>query len=165
MTTDEQLRQILNKPAAKATLHWAKVMEVDENNGTMDVMGVADELEYYDVSLGCGSVILVPEKESMCVIAVIEGVDTECVLISAERVKRILVKAETEIAFNGGNLGGMVKVQELTDFINKIITMFNMHTHTVAGVQPGAGTAFVPKPVIQMEKLVRETIENKLIKQ
>lgn len=165
MTTDEQLRQILNKPAAKATLHWAKVMEVDENNGIMDVMGVADELEYYDVSLGCGSVILVPEKGSMCVIAVIEGVDTECVLISAERVKRILVKAETEIAFNGGSLGGMVKVQELTDFINKIVTMFNMHTHTVAGVQPGAGTAFVPKPVIQMEKLVRDKIENKLIKQ
>lgn len=166
MTTDEQLRNLIGRGTpARATLHWAEVIHVDEDNCTMDVKGISDELEYYDVSLGCGSVILIPETGSLCIIAVVEGVDTECLLISAEKVERIKVKASTEIVFNGGKLGGLVKVQELTDVINGVIDKFNTHTHNIVGVMPGSGTVTAPPPSAKINELERSLIENKSILQ
>ena len=159
MTTDDQLRNIINRRTpTNATLHWVEVMEVNEETGTMDVKGIADDLEYYDVSLGCGSVVLIPEKGSLCVIAVLEGVDTECLLISADKVERIKVKASTEIVFNDGNLGGLVKVQELTDVLNDIVMGFNMHTHPIVG-----SISFPPSKFLNV--VGRDKLENKKILQ
>lgn len=159
MTTDEQLRNIINRrTTVNVTLHWAHVLEVDEGNGTMDVKGVADDLEYYDVSLGCGSVVLIPEKGSLCVIASLEGVDTECLLISAEKVKRIQVKSTTEIVFNEGQVGGLVKVQELTDVLNDIVSSFNLHTHPIVGNATST-------PIKTIETVERGKLENKKILQ
>lgn len=159
MTTDDQLRNIINRrTTVNATLHWVKVLEVDEGKGTMDVNGIEDDLEYYDVSLGCGSVVLIPEKGSLCVIAALEGVDTECLLISAEKVERVKVKASTEIVFNDGQLGGLVKVQELTEVLNNIVMAYNMHTHTVIG------NASL-QPAKSLDLVNREKLENKDIKQ
>lgn len=41
------------------------------------------------------------------------------------------------IVFNAGSLGGLVKVNELTDKINALIDAFNNHTHTImsGGIQ------------------------------
>ncbi len=159
MTTDEQLRNLMSRNSTmKATLHWVEVLHVDEDNGTMDVKGVSDNLEYYDVSLGCGSVVLVPEKGSLCTIAILEGVDTECLLISAERVERIKVKASTEIVFNEGKLGGLVKVQELTDVLNSIVSTFNLHNHPVIG-----NTTLMPS--VSLQTVNRDKLENKKILQ
>ena len=159
MTTDDQLREIINRRNnVTATLRWVKVLNVDEKNGTMDVKGVSDDLEYYDVSLGCGSVVMMPEKDSLCVIAVLEGVDTECLLISAEKVERIKVKTSTEIVFNEGKLGGLVKVQDLTEVLNNIVMAYNLHTHKVIG------NASLP-PAKSLDLVNREKIENKNIKQ
>lgn len=159
MTTDDQLREIINRRNnVTATLRWVKVLNVDEKNGTMDVKGVSDDLEYYDVSLGCGSVVMMPEKDSLCVIAVLEGVDTECLLISAEKVERVKVKTSTEIVFNEGKLGGLVKVQDLTEVLNNIVMAYNLHTHTVIG------NASLP-PAKSLDLVNREKIENKNIKQ
>ena len=166
MTTDEQLRNIFDrKKSVNATLHWVKVLHVDAPNGTMDVKGISDDLEYYDVSLGCGSVVLIPENGSICVIAVLEGVDTECMLISAEKVERIKVKASTEIVFNEGKLGGLVKVQELTDVINGVIDKFNTHTRNIVGVKTGSGAVTAPPPTGTIKSLERSLIENKSILQ
>ena len=166
MTTDEQLRKIINRRTpTNATLHWVEVMEVNEETGTMDVKGIADDLEYYDVSLGCGSVVLVPEKGSLCTIAILEGVDTECLLISAERVERVKVKASAEIVFNEGKLGGLVKVQELTDVINGVIDKFNSHTHNIVGVKTGSSAVTAPPPTGTIKSLERSLIENKSILQ
>ena len=159
MTTDDQLREIINRRNnVTATLRWVKVLNVDEKNGTMDVKGVSDDLEYSDVSLGCGSVVMMPEKDSLCVIAVLEGVDTECLLISAEKVERVKVKTSTEIVFIEGKLGGLVKVQDLTEVLNNIVMAYNLHTHTVIG------NASLP-PAKSLDLVNREKIENKNIKQ
>jgi|GEM_PF-459578 hypothetical protein len=36
-----------------------------------------------------------------------------------------------EMLFNGGDLGGLIKIQELTDKINALIDTFNNHTHDI----------------------------------
>ena len=166
MNADEQLREIFSRRGnLRASLHWAEVLSVNEDNGTMDVKGISDDLEYYDVSLGCGSCILVPAKGSMCVIAVLEGVDTECMLISAEKIERLKVNASSEIVLNGGEMGGLVKVKELTETLNKMIDTFNSHTHTVAGVMPGSGAVTAPAPMTSMDKVEQNNLENKRILQ
>lgn len=159
MTTDDQLREIINRRnKVTASLHWVIVLNVDEKNGTMDVKGVSDDLEYYDVSLGCGSVVMIPEKGSLCVIAILEGVDTETLLISADKVERIKVNASTEIVFNEGKMGGLVKVQELTEVLNSIVMAYNFHTHSIIG------NISLP-PAEMMDMIVREKLENKKILQ
>lgn len=159
MTTDDQLREIINRRNnVTATLRWVIVLNVDEKNGTMDVKGVSDDLEYYDVSLGCGSVVMIPEKGSLCVIAILEGVDTESLLISADKVERIKVNASTEIVFNEGKMGGLVKVQELTEVLNNIVMAYNFHTHSIIG-----NTSLPPAKMMDM--IVREKLENKKILQ
>lgn len=47
-------------------------------------------------------------------------------------VKDTTVKINSEgFVFNGGNLGGVIKIQELTDKINALIDAFNNHTHEI----------------------------------
>lgn len=125
MTTDEELKSILlgNRAGgntSSACLRWVEVLSVDENEKTMDAKGVSDELEYFNIELGSGSVILYPVAGSICLIGIVEGMETNGFLISATEVEKIEVTASTEIILNGGTLGGLVKVQELTDKLNLI---------------------------------------------
>lgn len=166
MTADEQLREIFSRQSrTPVTLCWAEVLSVDEKNGTMDAKGISDDLEYYDVYLDCGSFMPVPAIGSRCVIAMIEGVSTECLLISAEKIEKLKVNSSSEIVFNDGTNGGLVKVKELTDILNGIIDTFNGHTHTVAGVMPGSGAVTAPAPMTSMIKVEQNNIENKRILQ
>ena len=54
MTTDEQLRDAFERRingAKQAQLRWVTVDTVDKAGRTMDVTGVVDQLEYYNVQL------------------------------------------------------------------------------------------------------------------
>lgn len=47
-------------------------------------------------------------------------------------VKDTTVKMNSEgFVINGGNLGGVIKIRELTDKINALIDAFNSHTHEI----------------------------------
>lgn len=170
MTTDEELKSILlgNRAGgntSSACLRWVEVLTIDEDEKTMDAKGVSDELEYFNIELGSGSVILYPVAGSICLIGIVEGMETNGFLISATEVEKIEVTASTEIILNGGTLGGLVKVQELTDAVNKMVDTFNGHTHEIAGVQPGSGKVTSIKPLSGMQKLDKSSIENEKIKQ
>lgn len=170
MTEDEQLKALLSGNRATenvlpAILRWVEVISVNEEEKTMDAKGVSDELEYFDIELGSGSVILYPAGGSLCLIGIVEGMETNGFLISAMEVDRIEVTASTEIILNGGTLGGLVKVQELTDAVNAMVNTFNEHTHNIAGVQPGSGNVTSVKPLSGMQKLERSSIENEKVKQ
>lgn len=167
MTIDEELKAKLlgNRPEGNtpsATLRWVEVVSVDTDEKTMDAMGVTDELEFFGIQLGSGSVILYPAGGSLCLIGIVEGMETSGFLISATEVEKIEITASTEIILNGSTLGGMVKVQELTDAVNKMVDTFNSHTHTITTPHgPGSATA----PTGSMQKLERSSIENEKIKQ
>jgi hypothetical protein len=52
-----------------------------------------------------------------------------------------------EMLFNGGDLGGLIKIQELTDKINTLIDTFNKHTHMIpSGTFLIGAQAGVPNP-------------------
>lgn len=170
MTTDEELKALLSgsRPggnALPAILRWVEVLAVNADEKTMDAKGITDELEYYNIQLGSGSVIIYPVVGTLCLIGTVEGMETNGILISATEVDRIEVTASTEIILNGGTLGGLVKVQELTDAVNAMVNTFNEHTHNIAGVQPGSDNVTSVKPLSGMQKLERSSIENEKVKQ
>ena len=77
-----------------------------------------------------------------------------------------------KIVFRGGDLGGLVKVIDLTeklnnleDLVNDLIEKYNAHTH--AGVQAGGSSTAVTTSIETgtLVKTEREDIENKKIKQ
>ena len=110
MTTDEQLRDALEKwreGARQAQLRWVTVDKVDKENKAMDVTGVIDQLEYYDVQLGMGALCIYPKPGTTCLVGIIEGQETDAFLISADEVD--------EIVLNGGTLGlSLIHISEPT---------------------------------------------------
>lgn len=84
---------------------WVEVTEVDWEERTMTAIGVDDELEYYDVLLGLGSIDLKPKKGGTCLIGIIENQDTASFLISAEEIEEIDINVEDcQLTINNGFL-------------------------------------------------------------
>lgn len=166
MTEDEILKDLLtrNNGQTKAVLKWAEVISIDAEQKLMDVKAVSDGLEIYDVQLGTGSVILYPKVGSLCIVGLLEGLDTDAILISAAEVDKMEITAQTEISLNGGSNGGLINIGALTEKINALIDKFNGHTHQVtttgsATAQQGTATATTNTA----DKLDRKDYEDKLV--
>lgn len=177
MTIDEELKAKLlgNRPQGNtpsATLRWVEVVSVDADEKTMDAKGVSDGLEYFDIELGAGSIILYPAVGTLCLIGMVEGMETNCFLVSATEVDKLEVTSSTEIILNGGTLGGLVKVQDLADRLNLIEKDINSLKQGISSWQPvvqDGGNAL--KTILlsycgsKLEETKAEDIENKKIKQ
>ncbi len=125
-----------------------------------------------------GIVLMTDDIES---IEVVVSDKTSRVVIDEERV-RIDVGEETSaeltkdgVVLNGGELGGLVKVEELTSKLNELIDAFNNHTHTlktgtvnVAGsatAQSNTAAITVPAITSKHTKVSRGDYENEKVKQ
>lgn len=103
-------------------------------------------------------ILTVPKVGSAVTLGSLSGDINQLVVLQVDEVESITV--------NGGHLGGLVKIQELTDKINALVDAFNRHTHTV---QPGmvitpsgANTApvLVPEVTVRAAKLDRNDFED-----
>ncbi|WP_320053976.1 hypothetical protein [uncultured Acetobacteroides sp.] len=97
--------------AVKATLVWVTAGEIDWVNKTMTAID-EDDLPYYDVLLGVGSMSVKPRKDTDCLIAKIEGDEATAFLVMADEVELI--------EFNGGKNGGLAVVPELKTQLEKL---------------------------------------------
>ncbi|MGC4130197.1 MAG: hypothetical protein QM564_11725 [Bergeyella sp.] len=94
-----------NKKAQTMSLQWAKVKSVDWNEKTCEAEGLRDNLSFYDVLLGIGSLDVKPKVGSLVVIGIINNDETTPVLISAEEIEAIEIKADKcELTINDGFL-------------------------------------------------------------
>lgn len=84
---------------------WVTVSEVDWEERTMTAIGIDDEVEYYDVLLGLGSVDLKPIIGSNCLIGIIENKDTSSFLLLADEVEEIESKTQTGLYISLRNDG------------------------------------------------------------
>ena len=84
---------------------WVTVSEVDWEERTMTAIGIDDELEYYDVLLGLGSIDLKPKVGSSCLIGIIENRDTASFLIMVDEIEEIDINADRcQLNINDGFL-------------------------------------------------------------
>lgn len=126
------------------------VISVNEGDRTcvVDPLSASFEGEITDVYLSAqpnDGIIQIPAIDSVVKVMVCMGIDFPFVIQFSD-LDKVVILAETSIQFNDGSFGGIVKVQELVDKINRlenkvnsIINTFNMHVHS--GVQTGGGSS------------------------
>ena len=93
------------------------------------------------------TMIIKPEKGSTVLVADLSGGKMRDLVV-------LMVEKSETVIFNGGELGGLIniadlttKLNNLTDKVNALIDTFNSHTHTVATTGSAAaqsGTAAAP---------------------
>lgn len=125
--------------AMKATLRWVTADSVDWQNKTMTATD-ADDLPYYDVLLGVGTVSVKPSVKTDCLIAIVEGDDATAFLLYANEADLI--------EFNGGANSGLIKIVELESKLNELVNKFNNHVHSgvITEVTGGGGALAVGTP-------------------
>ncbi|MFC0344056.1 hypothetical protein [Epilithonimonas hispanica] len=84
---------------------WVTVSEVDWEERTMTAVGIDDEVEFFDVLLGLGSVDLKPKIGSDCLIGIIENQSTSSFILTANELEEIdVVVEECQLNINKGFL-------------------------------------------------------------
>lgn len=132
------------KKHIKVQTAWATVKEVDWEAKTMVATGVADALDYLDVSLGIGAVYRKPKAGTRCLLGIIEDNVAATFLIDAGELEELTIEStvktnlkSVETVFNSGDFGGLVKIQELKENLDQLKSF----TEAIHSSLPGAFTA------------------------
>lgn len=67
--------------------------------------------------------LMTPATGAAVIVGSLSGDLNQLVVLQADRVESVVI--------NGGNLGGLINIQALTDKINTLVDLFNAHTHLV----------------------------------
>ena len=95
----------LQSNGLKSQTVWVKVTSVDWQERTMDAVGVLDDLPYFDILLGLGSVDIKPTVGTHCTIGIINNNETTPFLIMANQIAEIDVNVEgCQLNINDGFL-------------------------------------------------------------
>lgn len=97
--------------SSKATLKWVTADEVDWEAQTMTASG-EDDLKFFDVLLGLGTVAVKPVIGTDCLIAIVENDDATAFMLYADEAELI--------AYNGGENGGLTNTPELKTQLDKL---------------------------------------------
>lgn len=107
-------------------------------------------------------ILTVPKVGSSVTLGCLTADLNNLVVLQVDEVEKIII--------NGGELGGLIKIQELTDKINALVEAFNGHTHFVptGGVVTSAGPNInpvnVPAVTKKAAKLNKKDYEDETIK-
>jgi hypothetical protein len=148
MGKEKQIRESIQKiaNAGSRSSHFlnAEIVSVDSETCTVKRNG----LELSDVRLSAvvngntKNLVIKPKVGSLVLIADLSGQMRDLVIIGWSEVDTITI--------NGGELGGLIKIQDLTDKLNalkdqlnSVVTKFNTHTHNVSTTGTAAAQAGV----------------------
>ena len=162
MIIEEAIRAIV-KNNMPLVCDFGTVTSVDEETFLCDIE-IEGKSPVQDVRLFCGDynsdakgggIVVVPEV----------GAQVLVIFFSTTVAFMLQCSKSKQIVFNGGENGGLIKIEELTKKINDLIDAFNQHTHSVATTGSAAsqtGTAAVI--VNSFTKLDKSSYEDKTIK-
>lgn len=87
--------------------------------------------------------LVVPQKGSAVILGSLSGDLSDLVVLQVDEIERIEI--------NGGQLGGLINIEALTEKINDLVRAFNSHTHSIpsggVAVSGPAGAASNAQPV------------------
>lgn len=136
----------------------AKVLSVDgavcKVSRVRDGM-VIDRVRLNAISTADKGIVVTPKTGTYVLVSRLGEVNWFVTLCG--EVEKISIDAETDIVINGGSFGGLIRIEDLVGAINRLVEVFNSHTHTVV-------EAVAKSPELQMQRLNRNDIENTHIK-
>lgn len=109
-----ELGAVLNERTKKlidVQTHWCNVKSVDWDKKTMVATGLVDDLDFFDVNLGVGSIYKKPKIKTKCLIGIINNNIADAFLIECDEVEEIvftsgesefIIKEEGFIVKQGG---------------------------------------------------------------
>lgn len=106
--------------------------------------------------------LIVPKKDTAVIVGSLSGDFTQMAVLSVDAIERIEI--------NGGQLGGLVNIEALTNKINELVDAFNRHTHTIplgaikCGTYPSVAPVMVPAVQAKASKLERTDYEDETVK-
>lgn len=77
-----------------------------------------------------GQMLVTPKVGTAVIFGSLSGDLSQLVILQVDHIETIVI--------NGGKLGGLINIEQLTDKINELVNTFNNHTHT--GVHGPTGT-------------------------
>jgi len=77
-----------------------------------------------------GQMLVTPKVGTAVIFGSLNGDLSQLVILQVDHIETIVI--------NGGKLGGLINIEQLTDKINELVNTFNNHTHT--GVHGPTGT-------------------------
>src|ERR1035437_5224092 len=119
----------------QAHIRWVTCQSVDWDAKTMIAVGISDDLEYYDISLGFGSLIVKPTLNTDCLIAILEGQESVTWVLHASEVDAMV--------FNGGENDGLTNTTELKTQLDKTNELLQAVITVLTGSpipEPGNGS-------------------------
>ena len=161
MTQEERLIRNLQAAVGPApiTVYQGIVVSVEDTTctvrfGSMDVSGV--RLRASEAS-DDAQMLIVPRKDTAVIVGSLSGDLSQLAVLSVDAVERIEI--------NGGKLGGLINIGELTEKINDLVKAFNSHTHTIpTGSYPNANPVNVPAIASKAAALDKADYEDETIK-
>ena len=123
----EAIRKICGRDDGGFLFFNAVVKSVEDDSCTVNY----SDIDIPDVRLNAAingvanNLLIKPKQGSTVLIADLsEGLLRDLAIIGWSEVDTITI--------NGGEFGGLIKIQELTNKLNALVQEFNSHTHTVA---------------------------------
>ena len=178
------IRQLASDPASAAGLMVCEVKAVDTEARTVDVEPLDEGAPLLGVNLQANQdstvgVVQIPRVGSSVVVAKFTGYDAGVVVLmeDIERMEIVVGNYSLEITdegitLNGGSLGGLVKVAELTQRLNAIEQDLNALKTVFSGWTPApqdGGAALKTAAATWFAQTLTETqqtdIENQYVKQ
>ena len=151
-----------SKELIEVQTHWCIVKSVDWDKKFMVATGVVDDLDFFDVNLGIGSIFKKPTLNTKCLIGIINNNIADAFLIECESVD--------EINFISGNSiltikddGFIVKQNQesLKEVLDDLIAQINNLNDEVAKIVVSIGVS--PNvPVLVQIKQATIQINNRL---
>ena len=126
MTPERRLAENLKR--INPVSMWMTQGEVTATDGVTCSVKIGDaELEGIRLRASLSDndrqILVVPKVGSAVVLGCITGDLNNMVVLQVDEIESITI--------NGGELGGLIKIQELTDKLNELVDKFNSHTHSL----------------------------------
>lgn len=160
---EEQLTHIIRKICSQqisSQVSLGKAVNINADNRTCDIV-LNDDLTLFDCRLNAvidsydNHLTILPKENSFVAFLRLEGLSSSCLVISYTEIDRILVRmndiqadiSSSGIILNGGSLGGLVNISQLTAKLNQLIAAFNSHTHQVSTTGSSTAQSGIASPV------------------
>ncbi len=148
MTIRASLLQLVNESKPMHTV-LCKVEAVDTNQATCDAAPVDGSPIYYKVRLRATidsaqtGIIIIPVIGSYVLVGCISDIDDFRYVILYDQIQSMEIVCQ-DIRLNGATNGGVVKVSELVNKINRLEQHASTHQHAYAS--PGGPAVTTPTP-------------------
>ena len=158
----DEFAELLQKGARRQVpiqTEWCTVKSVDWDDKTMTVISQLNDLEYFDVLLGLGSIYKKPVVGAKCLIGLIANTDA-CFMIDCEAFEEILMVSDKSnlsmkkegFAIKQTNESFKQVINNLIDKINEQNNLIIRLSNAVSTVATSAGVSTVVPELVQINQ-------------